>query len=140
MPKPILCVDFDGVIHSYSSGWQGADVISDPPIPNALQWLWRATEFWEINIYSSRTDQIGGIKAMQDWMRKNILKELNENQDLLWRETPGECATIFMMTIKFPSQKPPAQLTIDDRAICFDGDWSKLDPSELLNFKPWNKR
>lgn len=31
MGKPILCLDFDGVIHSYASGWKGADVIPDPP-------------------------------------------------------------------------------------------------------------
>ena len=31
--KPILCLDFDGVIHSYISGWKGADVIPDPLKP-----------------------------------------------------------------------------------------------------------
>ena len=29
MAKPILCLDFDGVIHRYDSGWKGADVIPD---------------------------------------------------------------------------------------------------------------
>lgn len=33
--------------------------------------------------------------------------------------------------------KPPAMLTIDDRAICFSGLWP--DPQQLLQFKPWNK-
>lgn len=28
--KPILAVDFDGTLHSYTSGWKGADVVADP--------------------------------------------------------------------------------------------------------------
>lgn len=34
------------------------------------------------------------------------------------------------------SEKPPALVYVDDRAICFDGDTSSLY-EKIVNFKPW---
>jgi len=127
--KPILCVDFDGVIHSYASGWQGATVIPDQPVTGALGWLWKASEWWDVQIYSSRTKEPGGIEAMKEWLAKHAVMEF-----------PISLRERFMETIGFPEQKPPAVLTIDDRAITFEGVWADLDPRALLDFKPWNKR
>jgi hypothetical protein len=53
--KPILCCDFDGVIHSYTSPWIDEATIPDPPVPGALRWLWKATEWFDVQIYSSRS-------------------------------------------------------------------------------------
>lgn len=128
--KPILLVDFDGCVHSYTSGWQGATVIADPPTPGALRWLWKATEWFDVNIYSSRTGQPGGLDAMRSWLENFALHEWGD-MDFV-RE--------FMAAVKFPDQKPAAFLTIDDRALTFEGDWSEFEPADLLDFKPWNKR
>lgn len=131
--KPILCVDFDGVIHSYTSGWQGPTVISDPPVPGALTWLWRATEWFDVQIYSSRSKEPGGPEAMRTWMVKHAADVFDADHPMAYNvgnEYP----------ISFAREKPAAFLTIDDRAVCFEGDWSELDPADLLQFKPWNKR
>src|ERR1700743_3429981 len=55
--KPILCLDFDGVIHSYASGWKGADVIPDPPVAGAIEFIREALKHFRVAIFSSRTNQ-----------------------------------------------------------------------------------
>ena len=39
--------------------------------------------------------------------------------------------------IAFPLWKPPAHVTIDDRAVTFTGLWPSLD--DIATFKPWNR-
>jgi hypothetical protein len=39
MHKLTICVDFDGVLHSYASGWKGAGVVADGPVDGAIEWL-----------------------------------------------------------------------------------------------------
>lgn len=116
--KPILLVDFDGVIHSYSSGWKGVDVIPDPPVDGAIEFLKNAMESFDVQIYSSRSKDPRGLLEMKTWLACN--------------------GCYFVKELKFPTQKPAAFLTIDDRAIQFDGIFPSV--GDLLAFKPWNKK
>lgn len=129
--KPILCVDFDGVIHSYTTPWKDATTIPDPPVPGALRWLWKATEWFDVQIYSSRSKDPMAREAMRDWMIANARAEFGEDH-------PMSGGPDYPISIAY--EKPAAFLTIDDRAFCFEGDWSEIEPADLLNFKPWNKR
>lgn len=122
--KPILCLDFDGVIHSYKSGWKGAQVIPDPPVKGALEFLKEASEHFHIYIHSSRSHQPGGICAMQLWLSVKL-----EEAGLM-----GDWAKAII----FPTEKPPAKVTIDDRALTFTGVWPTIN--DLKDFKPWNMR
>lgn len=73
MGKPILSIDFDGVIHSYKSGWKGAHVIPDPPVPGAIAALFRYLEAgFDVAIFSSRSKSLRGRWAMQRWLAKAI--------------------------------------------------------------------
>src|SRR5262245_57507778 len=133
MAQPILCLDFDGVLHSYSSGWKGAAVIPDPPVPGAIAFLYDAIFHFEVHIYSSRSHQEGGIEAMMDWIAKWETIYIGQQS----AEDKPQVRTSLLLNLKFPAEKPPAFLTIDDRALTFMGVWPTIDM--LKAFKPWNK-
>lgn len=124
--RPILCLDFDGVVHSYSSGWKGADVIPDPPVDGAIAFMLHALKHFDVVIFSSRSNQHGGIGAMSMWLR--------EHAGACWFETPDGPG---LESVRFVREKPPALVTIDDRALTFTGEWPSIQ--SLKDFKPWNK-
>lgn len=134
--KPVLCLDFDGVVHLYSSGWQGASTIADGPVPGVFEFIEKAMEHFVIAIFSSRSHQDGGAYAMKTWLLLQWGLHLRDTG----RENYGALAVSLCREIQWPLEKPPAFLSIDDRALCFGGLWSAYDPVELLKFKPWNKQ
>lgn len=113
---PIVCMDFDGVIHSYTSGWQGVDRIPDPPVANAKMAIRSYLDAGlQVAVLSSRSSSLEGRAAMYRWFQRN----LPELADM----------------VAFVEHKPPAVITIDDRAYCFKGAFPS--PDEIRNFQTW---
>lgn len=133
MKKKILCLDFDGVIHSYISGWKGPRNIPDGPIPGAIEFIdsfvmehcdcpdsicaMAPKGKWELHIFSSRSRYLFAKRAMRRWLVNHGLDQR------------------LLKVIKFPTRKPPATLFIDDRAMPFIGQWPEFQT--ILNFRPW---
>ena len=117
--KPTLAVDFDGVLHSYTSGWKGAANIPDPPVEGALDFLRRAVAEFHVVIFSSRSGEQGGVTAMI-----NALSRWGLEWDTLSQ-------------IEFPTSKPAAFLTIDDRCYLFTGKFPTVEA--LRSFKTWQQ-
>lgn len=144
MTKPILVLDFDGVIHSYTSPWTHASDVRDGPVPGAMDALVRYAWSFEVHVLSSRSGQFGGPEAMKDaiyrWLMDAIHNGGIELQGLpeVAEPTIDRVMNFVEAVLKWPVVKPPAFLTIDDRAMTFEGKWPLAE--ELLKFKPWNKR
>lgn len=117
--KDRIAVDFDGVIHSYMSGWQGATVIPDPPVPGAIAWMLEVMEEYTVAINSTRT-AAGGFQAMVDY--------------LLLHGMPLD----KIRELEFPKKKPVAIRYIDDRGFHFKGKFPSV--SSLKSFKPWRMK
>ena len=112
--KKTVVFDFDGVTHSYKSGWKGINVIPDPPVPGIKEVIDRLRENgYEVCIVSTRCAADKGIIAIKEWLEK-----YNIHVDKVCKE------------------KPPALVYVDDRAICFNGDCSTLY-EQIDSFKSW---
>ena len=116
--KKTICLDFDGVIHSYTSGWKGAAEIPDPPVPGAFEALEKYLKHFKVAIYSSRSGTASGNMAMRVWFVDHGFKYTDE--------------------LEFPEHKPPAWVTIDDRGITFNGTFPSVQA--LNDFRPWYQK
>lgn len=115
-----ICLDFDGVIHSYTTPWDHAAVIPDPPVDGAFAFIAQALEQgFAVAVFSTRSHHREGIGAMMDWMHDHGMPE-----DVLEQ-------------LNFPQAKPPAVIYIDDRGLCFTGKFPSIE--FIDNFRPWNK-
>mgnify|MGYP003131247335 CR=1 FL=1 len=94
-----IAIDFDGVIHRYSKGFQGLDNAYDPPMPGALESIKELKKHgYRLIIVSSRP-----VPPILEWLDKY---EMSEYFD--------EVTNI----------KQPARYYIDDHAIRFEKDIS----------------
>lgn len=125
--KYTVAVDFDGVIHSYTTPWVDAKTIPDPPVVGAISWLFRLIQRFEVAIYSTRNHQRGGVSAMRKWLKLHA--------DALWYESPGHRG---LEEITFPKTKPAALVYVDDRAFRFDGE-NFPEAEEIHALRPWGK-
>ena len=115
--RKTVVFDFDGVIHSYSSGWQGAAVIPDPPVPGIADAIADIrAKGYAVVVVSTRCETIAGQAAILRYLIDNGIQVDGVRLD-----------------------KPPAIVYIDDRAICFDGHPETL-LTQIQTFKPWNKK
>lgn len=116
--KQTIAVDFDGVIHQYSRGWQDG-MIYDPPMPGAIEALERLHRRYRVVILTTRVnpDMPGGneqLKRVVDWLEEQGFEEGVHFDEVT-------------------HAKPPAVVYIDDRALHFTSWDQTLD--ELVERK-----
>lgn len=123
---PILCLDFDGVLHAYKH-WTGPESIPEGAVPGAILFLREALDHFEVHVFSSRSAHPRGIAAMRNWIEAQFHKT--------YPGLSNEAIWLRLSQIKFPFSKPPAFVTIDDRSIPFNGSFPTIE--HLKAFKPW---
>ena len=120
--KKTICIDFDGVIHSYERGWQEGELYGTVT-EGFFEWANEAQKKFNLVIYSSRSSNLEMIKKMKNWLLEQFLKQTGLEMEIpKWQ---------------FAEKKPPAWITIDDRCICFEGSWAALElqPNMIEDFK-----
>jgi hypothetical protein len=107
-----VAVDFDGVIHRYSRGWQDG-TIYDEPIEGAFSALHMLMADFAVFVHTTRN-----AHRVADWIeaRSAIPCAVQVNLDMEFWNVKGE----LLVT----NRKLPAVAYIDDRGIRFS-DWNQ---------------
>ena len=98
MAAKTLCVDFDGVIYPNLKYFSVAD-LRGGPVEGAREGLIELAQSFTVVVHSARCAEPEGVEAIRSWLALHGL--------------PYEVV----------ADKPRAAVYIDDRAVCFEGDW-----------------
>lgn len=120
--KPILLLDFDGVVCR-----------DELPVEGFFEWAIEAHKHFNLMVYS-RSNKPEKIEEMELWLQTHIISWRHQQM-----ERNSSIATAAV-EFTFPTEKPEAFLTIEDRSIAFNGKWrdEKHRPDALLHFVPWH--
>lgn len=105
-----VAVDFDGVIHAYSRGWQDGSIY-DEPLPDAFTALHYLMERYAVFVHTTREP-----RSVADWItERSAIPTCTELPAEFWNDQSQLLVT---------SRKFPALAYIDDRAVRFH-DWNQ---------------
>lgn len=117
MSKEHIAFDFDGVLHTYKH-WKAVDVIDGEQVVGMKELFQALTSYgYGIKIYTCRALEEKGRQAVEDWLKAHDMLDYVE---------------------EITAEKPIAKVYVDDRAIRFDGNVSKLF-NEIITFKSWTE-
>lgn len=106
-----LAIDFDGVVHKYSWGWNDG-TIYDVPIDKTKEYLQKfLDDGYKVVIYSTRCFDRTVDGKFQPNQREEM-KAWLEKYEIPYTEISKDA-------------KPLAHIIIDDRALRFEGNWLK---------------
>ena len=105
-----IAVDFDGVVHAYSKGWQDG-TIYDPPLPGSLEALTTLMETYAVFIHTTRdAGSVAGWLAERGFDTVLDIDGPTHPKREFWNEQGALLVT---------DRKLPAVAYIDDRGIRF---------------------
>ena len=134
---PGLCLDFDGVIHSYTSGWKATDIIPDPLVEGAIAALYEYVKHFKVHIFSARSADGGGIIAMAKYIGQHDFRFRRDDLKGVRAACTGH--EPILEFLHFPVTKPPCLIYVDDRGFRFEGKWPSVEELKALS-DTWNKK
>jgi hypothetical protein len=88
-----IAIDFDGVVHAYSHGWQDGEIYDDP-MSGLIMGLAKLVPHYRLVIFTARHD----LDAVRTWLKSHRLDHYFAD---------------------VTNRKPAAAIYLDDRAVRF---------------------
>lgn len=112
--KRVICVDFDGVVYP-NMRYVGPTELPEAPVPGAEEGLRKLLEHHRVVCHSCRCETREGRLAIR-----------------------GFLDSLGLQAVEVAEHKPVAAVYLDDRAVCFRGDWGAA-VEEVATFAPWQR-